>query len=888
MNKKEADLLIEEIQHGLETRTDLVNHIVNYGHEYNIEAVPDVISELLSIVDLIDADADLKVVIKEQLKQKNITSKTLSFLCQLNNSKVKTIDELVDKVHDKIKNPSSKHDRLVDYVVSEITVSVSSAKYAPSTYVESFNKLLNGIGIKSLAYNPEFIPFSSKKLDENSSQHTTENEDENLLANVITTIKKVFKFDVQTSLNSSLTFSKKTLFIPNALLLDENKVINSLKLLQTACTNYFNVSLATLMEASFKQRNVKLFDRKYSILEENNKVLVDDLFTQLVQVLTVASVARFCFEPKTYKNASLILQHNTMQLVRNLSEIINEPGILYLAAKQARYSTLQIFKTLKITPTNLAKLYNLTGVKYKDKENLFNVLNILTKGVKQVVEFDIEKLNDVDKAKPFDIKLIDKNVFYKKCCEKYANELDLSTKRRRFVLNQSFDNVEQNKKITFVEQMCKDLNITIESFENLTLEQTRIVIDAYAYSNVAMAKLEEIREKFFKLTNEEQLGLTAGVQEEVLEETPTTTVEQEVIDNPDVSRTEVVEINEEDVIDAVEVTEPVSQPVEESEEKEVVEETPVVEEVEKITEVETPVVEETPVIEETPVEPVVEEVEEQSVVEETPVIEVPQTPKSTPIDTTTPKPYHVNYDPTYAFTTDYTRIKTLEDVKTEVAAILYNGLLKSINLLANKDLAQMGSKIKYSTPQTVAQVSTLIASLNMLFNMKDSDKTVRNMFIAQNKREQAVGLINLKNGLENQVIKSLVNMIVEVINPQAQQINEETVINALIDLNEKHYADVEDSRLAEIEVVNLYEVPGTFEYQDAVDKINEEYFGNEEQAGKLVIAKNNLITSMFIDIIITESLLINSSAPYKFNDKHLDAIMRSIFAPVTYEEEETK
>ena len=873
MNKKKADLLIDQIKLGIEVRQKAVENCLKIVNYKKTESISNIFSDILCVIDEIDNDMAIKRAVRKCINQEKLTDVSVQTLAKAYDSKIKTVNELFNKLVLNLKQPQVITDKLLlAYLdkVSKEEIKNNLSKLSTTHFVNAFDEQRNKIGLSNLQYKSTFVPFLDNEVDEQVVQDVSSYDLTDYFSNTTTMLSKLFGYKVKYTADPEIQVDKKAMIIPNKFLLENKNVVNNcLQLMSVACEKTFPVSFDKLIaNDSTEQRQLLL--AKYSLLEVNEQQVVANNFNQLVTLLTVVNLARLCLKPNVYKSAYVVIQHAAAQSLRNIQEHINEPEILYLASKEVRKNSIKIFKNTKLKQKDIVKLFEITGFTTSNDAKKASIEDLLIVEQLQIVNYDIKHLISSSQAKPFDIKLIDKNVFFKKCCEKYANEFNLAEKSRKFVLNQSFDNIAQNEKITVIEKMCKDLNITIEGFKNLTLEQSKVIIDAYAYSTVAQAKLNEIREKYFKI-KDDKLGIVAtDEQEEVVVPVtinPTAEDEPSETTTPDapVSIETPVETYTTYTQEPIEVTDTVT------EETSPVEVTDTVKE-ETTKVVETPVKEETPVIKEDHIKVV-----------ETPtkVVETPVKEELPVKDVKIENPYDVKFTTSAVINPSYLNINTIEEVKLKVAKVLFDGLIKSVNLLANKDLSQIGSKIKYSNDAEIAQASMLITSLNMLFNMKDADKTVRNMFIAQGKTQTAVNLILLKSVLSKQLIEALADKIA----PVAYDIkgfkgtDEQLVIEALIKLNEKHYASVEASRLAEIGVVDLYEVPGTFAYQDEVDKINEKYFGNEEQAGELNIVKKNLITLMFNTIIIDEVRKIHRSTDYKLTDKQLSVILKDAFAP---------
>ncbi len=234
----------------------------------------------------------------------------------------------------------------------------------------------------------------------------------------------------------------------------------------------------------------------------------------------------------------------------------------------------------------------------------------------------------------------------------------------------------------------------------------------------------------------------------------------------------------------------------------------------------------------------------------------------------------------------------LAEMQARVSAITIACIKKAVSSLANKNVDELSKKLLYTSKEQNSSYSMLITSLNMLFNMESGDKTVRNMFISMNKAETAKQLMLLKHSLENVMNKVITKYIaVNAMQFDGQNLSDhELITKTLSKLNSKMVDALEDSRLAEIDMLKFEYLEDSFEYQDALDEINARYLGDDEHIGLMQQLKQNLYVSMLKQVILKEVQRIdycnNHNQKYTFDEKHAELILTELFN-TTKEETET-
>ena len=225
----------------------------------------------------------------------------------------------------------------------------------------------------------------------------------------------------------------------------------------------------------------------------------------------------------------------------------------------------------------------------------------------------------------------------------------------------------------------------------------------------------------------------------------------------------------------------------------------------------------------------------------------------------------------------------LAEMQARVSAITNASVKKAVSSLANKNVDELSKKLLYTSKEQNSSYSMLITSLNMLFNMESGDKTVRNMFISMNKAETAKQLMLLKHSLENVMNKVLTKYIaVNAMQFDGQNLSDhELITKTLSKLNSKMVDALEDSRLAEIDMLKFEYLEDSFEYQDALDEINARYLGDDEHIGLMQQLKQNLYVSMLKQVILKEVQRIdycnNHNQKYTFDEKHAELILTELF-----------
>ena len=234
----------------------------------------------------------------------------------------------------------------------------------------------------------------------------------------------------------------------------------------------------------------------------------------------------------------------------------------------------------------------------------------------------------------------------------------------------------------------------------------------------------------------------------------------------------------------------------------------------------------------------------------------------------------------------------LAAMEVRIAEITNKSLKKSVASLANKNVDELSKRILYSTKEDNSTYSVLLASLNMLFNIESTDKTVRNMFIAMNKAETVKELMLLKHSLETTFSKMLTKFIArQAVEYYDENLSDKDLITkTLSTLNTRLVTALEDSRLAEIDMLRMQYEEGSFEYQDALDEINARFLGDDEQIGLMDQLKQSLYITMLKEVVLSEVRTIDycekNKQKYTFNEKHAERLLRDLFVEKREEVEE--
>ena len=866
MNNNLVNLLIDEIAKNVKEKANVLQTKVFASEKVEMKMVSTIFSMLKDSFDEYVDHKRLTILIDRVLENNNITEENIVKVAVSFDSKVRSVQQLREKIVQGILSNTNKfNDRLVFKCVEEIKRDTKPLDLvSPSKIVKQLNEYRTYTKLNQVTENKLAGLFDNYLIDEDRKCDIFKYDSPFCFENTV----KVFKnsFGVKLSLGDETSFEKKNMTISKDLYESsvENGTGPALAAMKAIYLLVANRNEMTMEEFVSENGNLRT---KYQLQTPETKLLLSNNFTTLSNLLISLDVARTILPGVAFKQMEKIALYYISQSLVTFAKHYDEPDFIAYLGDYVKVEILDYYSSMKLNKERVITINEQSGVKFEDKDHIKTIKDSVLSKQQFGITNDHYFIENYEETKPFNYKNLMSKEIYKKRYDQYKVELE-NFGKNQFIKFAKIDVDLLVKKLDVAVEVINSQKSQIEQMNKITISQLKDVVDTYAFLSCAKDHLAEVKKEYVKTDTEEQVKVNE-VDDQEKHEVAAPVVKKSA--KPANAPTQTEQSAEPTPTQPAEST-----PAQDEKAPQVVE------------------VKEEPVIEQNETN-----VESQEEVKEEPVVEVPvhNTPvqpqvaiQSQGFDYSIPAPAP-KIEPRYEsiFGTD------LDILEKQGKELFETALRSAIAAMAQKDIKTISDKLKFTKEQDIKLYSMLFASLNMLVNMPQADKSVRNMFISLNKANMAKDLINLKENLFNYFVPLFNKRVCKTaydMRMNTELKGEELLKQAFINMNCKFITTLENNRKAEIDMLNFTCELDSFEYQDEADKINAKYYGDEEVIGLIPQAKRNMFINVFKDVIIDEIRDIlrfdKENKKYSFDTRKVSEVIDNLFEQEVEENEQVQ
>lgn len=913
MNKVKADNVLNIIKSNFDTRKNMVDQILtlptsdeSVDEEVSLKSINAILLDLKNSFAQNNFDTQFDAYCKNNgLNDQNI--KRLA--------KVKNLETFKEKVEICFYNPKSYFNSFVYRTYLELSDDLqnsSSTDATPKDLFECLDQKRKNLALApiSAVTNPVLANLAideDRVIVQSSFDYKTANDE--LLKKFKKLGISVEEKDVDASFANGNNITLDTsLNEKDSKLFGEN--LKYLNLIYYFCSLSEGKNFASLM-----QENEEISNKLTSLIKSSqlDYAKFETIFNELNNLIVTENVLYTMLDESEYAELSKVVEYNICQKLAIISQKINSPLITELLIDGVVNNTVAIYQKLGLSLNNLKDIYKKVS-KTIDNNSSYEAFVLCPLWINYSTKSDVV-------GKTFHLNY-DKLVgleSYQSRIQEYKQKFDEIINANVILKNRAINDVKVAKKMDELYNNILSLKSMIEGKNHLLTSQCKLILDTHAFCDVAGAVVEQISNDVFNheivvdekslkveddhinheqdniseykdIKNENSLDDIYNINIDFDSMEPTT-FDYENFNYDQILKymEEFAQKNTENVSnDVVDVYATDANKVVDAE---IVEPNKEVEQTTSNNVAEPEIIDE--VIDEEDEKASVG-VQSNSVKSQQPISEQKQQEEQDKMMEDKFNKLLNSYEELKNKVDDLTKIANQKSAKeldqeklSEMEQKVHNfttiSVKKAVSSLANKNVDELSQKLFYVKKERHGELSLLLTSLNMLFNMDSGDKTVRNMYISMNKAETAKSLMLLKYSLEN----VFANTITKFIASQAIKLDntnlsdKEIVHQALIASNARLFESLENSRSAEIDMLNFMYAPDSFEYEDAVSAINAKYLGDDEQIGLMNQLKQNLYTTMLKDVILNEVQRIAScnanGKKYTFDEKHAKLVLTDLF-----------